>query len=203
MRIENKIKSNITNFGSRPLYRATLLSKKLFNKPEPVEAFVSMAEKKDFGREALGYRRWFFTTYGDDILYLMEEQSKHPKKVNADFLLVDIPSFAAKKQVAAMASYNVGYDNLILKALQSKSEIALFNRIKGAGSLIVYALSKIAQKNDKKAIVLSAATGAKKFYKKLGFKNIEAKEFMLPKEKYEMLQRKLEEKFHITEVTNN
>ena len=33
-----------------------------------------LSAKKDFGREALGYRRWFFTTYGDDILYLMEEK---------------------------------------------------------------------------------------------------------------------------------
>ena len=200
MRINSKTISERTSFGSIPLYRATLMNKKLFKAPVPVEAFVSIVEKSDAKRGDFKPKNWFFSHYGLDILSQMEENLFSFRNSFYGFLAVEIPSFKEPKQVKAIASYFFGKENLVLPWLQSKSETAFFSQIKGAGSLIIYALSKIAQRNYANGIFLNSSSWARKFYKKLGFDEIAIKEFQMPKQKFQKMQKTLEEKFQIKEA---
>ncbi|MCR4880479.1 MAG: GNAT family N-acetyltransferase [bacterium] len=196
MKINNQIKYN-TNFGGIPLYRAILQQKKLLTQPEPVEAFVSAFEKSDICRAALDYRKWWLTRFGDEIINTMEEKVVHYKRVPNDFLLVEVPSAPKEKQVAAIASYNLQKDKLILSAIQSKSEVAIFNKIKGAGSFLMYALSKKAEEKRVGGIFLQAAREAIRFYEKLGFRQIEQNEYCLPRASFRKFQKQMEAKYKI------
>lgn len=193
--------TNNRNFGSIPLYRAVLKQRRLFGKARPIEAIVSLAEKTDLDRIDLDPDRWFFTSFGEDVIQDMSRMAPSYIKQNYDGgLLVEIPTNAAGKQVKAMASFSTNSDYVCVNALQSKREILPFNRIKGAGSLIMYAISKIAQEKHCPKISLYSALGSTGFYRKIGFERNFGRFFDLGSSKIEGFQRRLEEKFQIKEI---
>ena len=195
------INTSNRNFGSIPLYRAVLKQRKLFGQARPIEAIVSLAEKTDLDRLDLNPQRWILTEFGYDVIQDMERMSPSYAKQNYDGgLLVEIPSKKPGKQVKAMASFSTNSDDVCVNVLQTKREILPFNRTKGAGSLIMYAISKIAQEKHCPKISLFSAPGSTGFYKKMGFKRNPGRFFDLSSSKFEDFQRRLEEKFQIKEI---
>ena len=201
MKTNNNFQLNTTNFGSIPLYRAVLRQKNFLGKTCPVEAIVSWAEKSDLSRLDLKPSRWFFSDFGHNIIQSLQECSPPLGKYSDEFcLLVEIPTEKVGRQVKAMSSFFVSPKNIWIRYIQSKSQTALFKKIKGAGSLIMYAISKFAQKRKSQTVSLYSAGFSKNFYKKLGFMNISGRRFSLKNPSFEEFQRKLEEKYQIKEI---
>ena len=146
MKVDFNTKENHIRFGAIPLYRATLSQKRFLKQAHPIQAVVTQFEKSDLNREGLESGRWFITSFGEEILEAMNEKIFYHWEDPIKFLLTEIPSVPEKNRIAAMASYFISDNKLNLNVLQSKSEFSLFDRVKGAGSIIMYALSKIAQK---------------------------------------------------------
>jgi len=202
MKVNNIGQCNM-NFGAIPLYEATLGVKKAFSrKITPMKAIVSIMEKTDLDRPGMDYLKWDKTSYGGAIID--EFASKMPHKLRR-FLLVDMPDAAPKEQVKALALYTVGFENINLQLLQSENQLKWFKKTKGAGSLIIYALTKIAEILGKEAVCVDADRAAFKFYKKIGMKKSidsnfreEGEFFILTKNMFKAFQQKMEEKFNIT-----
>ncbi len=200
MKLQKVSQYKSPSFGSIPLYKASLVQKKFFQKAQTLDAFVSIIEKSDMERTALDYRKWWFSRFGNDIIESAEETLLQSKKKYRKFLMVEIPSLKPSKQVRAIAEYFLGTDNLILGLLQSKNETSFFSATKGAGSLILYALSKIAKQEKLNTISLECANGASKFYEKLGFKNTGRRLFILPSSDFGVMQSHLENKYNIVSI---
>lgn len=194
--------SNTPNFGSVPLYRAILQQKRFFRKAEPIEAFVSTFEKSDLNRTSLSPQNWYWTSFGSDIIdeMMQHKTKKYLQKLIKSFLLVEVPALKGENQIRAMASYFFHKDTLCLEMLQSKTQTDFFRKIKGAGSLILYALSQIAQENKAKKVLVYSTADAINFYKRAGFKRIVDNEYYLSSTKFKSLQEKIEKKLNIEPV---
>ena len=209
----NNIQQYNTNFGGIPLYKATLATKSVFSKKvSPVKAFVSVIEKSDLDRPALSHAKWDKTNYGGEILdEIGLVVSGYLKGNTMRYLLVDVPKASPKEQVKAMAMYYVGSDNINLQLLQSENQLKWFKKTKGAGSMIIYALTKIAEKLGKKSIKVDADKAAYKFYEKMGMKISETdvsyrdygRYYVLPKRMFRDIQKKIEEKFGVVPAGEN
>ena len=127
------------------------------------------------------------------------------------YLFVDVPKASPKEQVKAMAMYHVGADNINLQLLQSENQLKWFKKTKGAGSMIIYALTKIAEKLGKKAVTVDADRAAYKFYEKMGMKISKTdvsyrdygRYYILPRKMFKDFQKKIEEKFGVVPVREN
>lgn len=197
MKVDSVLGTRNNSFGSIPIFKATLPQKPLFGKRKPLDVFVSVLGKADLDREAMQPQKWQFTSYG---VHAIEEMYRSTIFGNKQFLAIEAPSLPENKQIKAIAVFLEGDNKIVLDTLQSKSQTELLNRTKGAGSLIIYALSKIAKIKQALSIDLYSARRAKKFYKKLGFECIQGNEYTLPIPKYKELQRELEKKYHIIPV---
>ena len=202
MKIERNTYTNKNTFGSIPLYRATIAKKPMLKAAEPLKAIVSVFEKSDLDKEALTDRVWRGTHYGIGIIQDMEDLPGYSRYMpKQHFLLVETPTEKANKQIKAMAAYHFEKDMLVLGALQSKNQTEYRQKTKGAGSLILYALSKIAEQQGKEKIFVDAYRKAINFYRKLGLDQVGERTFVLTKENFAKFQRALEERYKIISAT--
>ena len=182
------------------------MGKSVFSKKTtPMRAFVSIMENSDLDRPSLDISKWCRTKYGDLIISVFEDKSHLPSLYrDRKFLLVETPEETVGKQVKALALYSAEKDNIDLNVLQSENQMRWFQKTKGAGSLIIYTLTKIAEALGKKEVIVDADRAACNFYKKIGMKmkqlpgyKNKSRVFVLTQDMFKDFQRKMEEKFNI------
>ncbi len=195
--------SQKNNFNGIPIIKMTLQKQVSKNSFRPIDAFVSFMEKSDLEKKGMDAGTWFSTKYGNSILFSAEEKFSNPfKKTSQNFLFVESPQEMDYCSVKALASYFVDPDQIRIAELQSLRPHELLEPVKGAGLMILYAASKIAEKL-KKAQVHLISRGCKEtldFYRHSGMIAGEKMDFSLPANLFKSFQQKIEEHFPVSKI---
>ena len=193
------------NFGSKPLYKAKL------KQPLPIipisikrGVFISELEPDDEQRLRNLEPYWKRTKRGVPIIrnFLHEcennfcNQNNHYKK----FYIVEFPDNNPDKNFKAIAIAEHIEDFIQLSMIQSDNEKRGKNDLlKGAGSCLLYAVSKLAEMMNLNSVYIRSMPEAIPFYEKAGAKHIGTRDidFIIKKEDFTEFQKALEEKYKI------
>lgn len=201
--------SNNINFKSQPLFQATLRKKTFLNIPIKEKVFISELDLSDTHRLKSILEYWKSTRYGADIIRdaLMEFwKPLAQQKGKNRFFVVESSGLFRRGKIYALASIEQLFaKSTFLELLQSEREIKKDKAVSGAGSCLIYMLSKFARIMGSNEIFLNSSPHARSFYKKLGFhpKNPRSLEFKLFKKNFANLESKLEKKYSIKPILNS
>ena len=164
-------------FKSKHLYTAKLKQNLPFL-PVRIErdVFISELEPNDEQRMRELKDSWERTQYGTHIIetfltYCFERFTR-PKKNLEKFYTIEIPGFNSKGKVKGFAVAEQMDDFIYLSMLQSDNEKRKRTHIKGLGSCLLYAVSKLAEENNFNSVYILAVPEAVEFYKKAGTESI-------------------------------
>ena len=198
--------SQQNSFNGIPIIKTTLQKQVCKSCFRPIDAFVSFMEKSDLEKKGMNAGTWFSTKYGNSILCNAEEFFSKPfKKTSQNFLFVESPQEMDYCSVKALASYFVDTNQIRLSELQSLRPHESLEPVKGAGLMILYTASKIAEKL-KKAQVYLISRGKQDtidFYRHSGMIEKENNVFILPANIFKSFQEKIEERFPILKIFEN
>lgn len=187
-------------FGGIPIIKTSLQKQICKSSFIPIDAFVSFMEKSDLDKKGMELSKWFRTDYGFSILEEAEETFSKPFKKNAkNFLFVELPQEMKSYSVKALASYFNDPEQIRLTELQSLRPYETLEPVKGAGLMLLYTASKIAEKLKKARLYLVSADKPKTvdFYRQAGLIEGENRNFTLPSDMFKSFQQKIEEKFPV------
>ena len=201
-----QIRSNYNiNFGSRHLYSAVLNGRGIFNIKTKTPVFISELDITDVNRLREIYPEWKSTKYGADIINTFLQDFTQPHSslyFEKKFFAVETPKGAIK--AIAIAQDATKY-NWHLNMLQSQREILKNKSLTGAGSCILYLITKLADLSGKEVASLHATDQSIKFYNRFGFEKVFNDNFrcVLPKSKFSDLEKMMEQKYSIKPITEN
>lgn len=138
---------------------------------------------------------WQFTLFGAQIL---ERFAKSTKKIQT--YMVECPKFnSPSDKIQALASVKDEGDSFFVEFIQSASELPRGFDLKGAGSMILYGITRLAEKLQKKFIHLESSNfDTDSFYQKHFFiSSPNSSRFILRKDDFPKLRKMLEEKYNI------
>ena len=196
------------NFGSKPLYKARL------KQPLPIipisikrGVFISELEPDDEQRLRNLEPYWKRTRHGVPIirnfLHECENNFCNQKRNYKKFYIIEFPGKNPDKNFKAIAIAEHIEDFLQLSMLQSDNEKRKNNLLKGAGSCLLYAVSKLAEMMNLNSVYIRSMPEAIPFYEKAGAKHIGTKDidFVIKKEDFTEFQKALEEKYSIKKIS--
>ena len=195
------------NFGSKPLYTARL-RQTLPILPISInkDVYISELEPCDEQRLKNLEKSWKKTRHGVPIIrnFLNEcrenfcNRKKHYKK----FYIVEFPGENPDKNFKAIAIAEHIEDFMQLSMLQSCNEKKKSNVLKGAGSCLLYAVSKLAEMMNLNSVYIRSLPEAIPFYEKIGAEHVGIKDFdfIIKKENFKNFQKTLEEKYSIEKL---
>ena len=198
---------NPQSFGSRQLYSAKLIKPDdSTGENKPVDVFVSEIEPSDKPLMEKIIGNWEQTAFGEKIINNFLKELKEPSPTTQGqkrFFAIERVMPDGEKDIHALAFAELIKNNVYLSYLQSESELKKDKAIKGLGSCLIYALTKLAQAKDKETITLRTAFSAWDFYNKLGFfAPFDNKPFdmIMRKDKWDDLATNMEQKYHLQKV---
>lgn len=200
---------NISTYNSKSNFNGIPIAKTVLQKQickgcfRPVDAVVSFMEKADLNKAGMDNPAWGESKYGANILYDAAEKLGNPfRKTSERFLFVEVPQEMDNSNIKALASIFVDADQIRGGSLQSLRPHECLEPVKGAGLMVLYTMTKIAEKL-KKAQVYFISRGKQEtidFYRRSGMIEKENNVFMLPSNMFKAFQQRIEEKFPITEI---
>ena len=197
-----KINCNL-NFGRKFLYRAKL-EQPLQIMPLCIkkDVFISELEPQDKDNMNKIRKLWKETTYGESIIedfeYTLGKRNLiNPLLYDKFFIVED-----KRKKVKAMAVAEIKEGYIELALIQSEREKKGKHSIKGAGSCLLYAVSKLAQSLNMNCVHIGSLPEASLFYTKAGAKKLGLKgtDFVIDNDDFDKFQKKLEDKYSIKNV---
>ena len=201
MKVSEVKQSN--NFCGIPLIKTTLQKQVCKGLYRPIDAFVYLMQKADLDKVGMNTRAWKNTKYGISILFDAQSRLNNPfQNTTQRFLFVETPQEMDYCSIKALASYFEDTDQIRLSSLQSLRPHEILEPVKGAGIMVLYTASKIAEKL-KKAQVCLVSRGKPEtlaFYRQSGMIEKENNFFTLPSEKFKSFQEKIKEKFPIVKI---
>ena len=166
-------------FTGQRLFSVTLQKMLKLGKTEPIQGFITKMTPKDADLFEKTMHDWEHTRYGEVIIsdflngvnYLKEIKRTPPGWLrDIKYFFIECPSELKEDQkIRALTKFDTGWDRINLRYLQSINENSKEPKIKGAGSCLIYAIGKIAEKMSKKSIFLRPDEDASEFYLKNGF----------------------------------
>ena len=201
IRIENNI-----NFGSIKLFKAQLIKENILGEKKPLKAYISLLEKSDLNRLDMQEENWLDEygnhTIGTDIIRDMTRSKNTSEWNNCYFFGVECPEEPKGSKIKAIAEIIKCNKNIKLYLLQSKTPFENYSeKTHGAGSCLIYVLTKIAQiMNKNKIKVTSLDDNSTAFYKKFGFVQDRKSNYEMNEETIPQAQKILEEKYKISPV---
>lgn len=197
---------NNINFGSIKLFKAQLIKENILGEKKPLKAYISLLEKSDLKRLDFKDENWLDEygqkTIGNDIIYDMTRSNNTPEWDNCYFFGVECPEEPKGSKIKAIAEIIKCNKNMKLYLLQSQTPFENFSeKTHGAGSCLIYVLTKLAQIMDKNKIkVTSIDDNSTAFYKKFGFVQERKNNYEMNEEAILQAQKILEEKYKISPV---
>ncbi|MCR4880478.1 MAG: hypothetical protein K6A44_00800 [bacterium] len=201
MKINNN--SQISNFSGIPLIKTSLQKQVYKGFYRPIDAFVSFMEKADLEKEGMKNRIWGESKYGANIIFDAEEYFRNPfRKTAKRFLLVESPQEMEYCSIKAIASIFTDAEQIRGALLQSLRPHECLEPVKGAGLMVLYTMSKIAEKLKKAQIFLTSRGKQETidFYRHMGMIEKENNTFVLPSDMFKSFQQRIEEKFPVARV---
>ncbi len=199
---------NNINFCSQRLFSAQLYKQTIDNERIPLGAYVSLLDKSDLDRFELHDDNWKddygYRTIGNDILWDLRRKKANSFWNNIYFLGIECPSEDEYDRIKALAEVIKTDKNIKLDLLQSRSVLENpSERTVGAGSLIIYMLTKLAQKEGKNRIrLVSIDDSSSKFYKKVGFNQDYKSVYVMDEPKISEIGQELEKKYNIIPIND-
>ena len=199
-----KFSSNI-NFGRKRLFKAILKQPEIFNREKNVDVFISELEISDMPKMQKLENYWEKTDYGYPIIRNFVHQCEKPyPQVGKDirYYIVENPKVKTEERIKALAVAQIIDNNVYLSMLQSERQIKKQKSIRGAGSCILYATSKLAHSHKKDSISLISTSKAYDFYKKLGFCQVISKtrNLYMDKTNFKNFEAELENRYSIEPI---
>ena len=196
------------NFGSKPLYRAKL-KQTLPILPIRIKrtVFISELEPGDEQRLRGLENLWKKTKHGVPIirnfLHECNENFRNQKEHLKKFYIIEFPSKNPDRNFKAIAIAEHIENFIQLSLLQSCNEKKKSNLLKGAGSCLLYAVSKLAEMMNLSSVYIRALPEAIPFYEKAGAKHIGIRniDLIIKKEDFKEFQKALESKYSIEKIT--
>ena len=197
-----QIGSNNISFGSRHLYSAVLKGRGIFNIRTKTPVFISELDITDVDRLQKIFPEWKSTHYGGKIINAFFQDFTQPHTnlyFEKKFFAIETPKGAIK--AIAIAQDATKY-NWHLNMIQSQREILKDKSLTGAGSCILYLITKLAHLSGKEFATLHSTTQSMKFYNKIGFERVSEDSFryLLPKTKFEDFEKTMEKRYSIKPI---
>ena len=196
---------NKANFGTRKLFALKLNQTLPDSTTRKVDAFISELVEEDKQDATTFLGKLGRTQWGRQILHAFHTQ--FGKKSNYDpnkrFFVVECPEFPMGEQAKAIARIDTHPYNIVLNHLNSASDCNPHEKIKGAGSSMLYLASKMAKELDKNSFTLESSSDGFRFYDHMGLKyyNDKGKKcFYLTFYDMDNFISKLENKYSIQEI---
>ena len=193
-------------FGSKKLFTAQILRKNPQTQAEePIDVFITRLDKSDIERIEADSKNWENTESGDIILNSLkvnEKIEKPEQKENRKFYGIELPQKNGKRKIIAMAYATDSFqDNSVyIDFIQTLKPPYIEEKLKGAGSCLMYAILDMAKNRCAENISLESSTPAIPFYQKLGFDSDRLWHFLAQKEQMNAMHSNLRQKYLITEA---
>ena len=172
-----KVQKTNPSFGSLPIYKAKL-TQPFFLRPflRAKDVFISELDSTDIPRLGKAYDDyWYQTRFGPRIIsefeYAFSEPFRTMKKPERFFVVESAEPLPEKRKIKALALAEIHKDHIKLQLLQSQRETRKCFSQGGAGSCLLYVISRAANLLGKNSVELASAKQAIDFYKsQCGFK---------------------------------
>lgn len=204
MKINSITKQN--NFCGIPILRAQLQQQISQKSTVPVNAIISFMEASDLEKAGMQHHIWSQTKYGANILLEFEEKLRNRfKNLTQRFLFTEITPNGGTRPIKSLASVFIDDDQIRLAELQSIRPEEYIEPTKGAGLIILYTLSKMAEVLKRPKIFLNSRLNGNTldFYKNAGMRNLETTKFILENKDFSQFQQRIESHFPVTEFFVN
>ncbi|MCR4880661.1 MAG: GNAT family N-acetyltransferase [bacterium] len=206
MQIQSIKNANIQNFGSENLFSARINKyNSQTEQTEPVDVFITRLEASDTQRVEKNIDDWQKTDFGAELYAWLKKMSANPNNAEvkkSDLYAIEALDKDGTKTIKAMALATDSPEDkaIFLDILQTLNLPEQAEKLKGAGSCLMYALMNLAKQRSADTVSLEASTSAIPFYQKLGFDSDRLWHFLVEKDKIDELEQTLKEKYSIEEV---
>lgn len=200
-----KVQSNYSvNFGRKRLYKARLNRIDASNSEKNEEVYIAELEKRDKAKiEALS-SYWRHSMFGYQIIneFVFDASQKNNPLQAKKYYVLENPNSDSPEHIKAFAVAQIFPDQIYVPMIQTEEQILNKKELKGGGSLMLYSVIKLAEKNNKASVSLVPTEAALKFYEKQGFKPIppEEIEYIMYKQGFKDFETLLENKYSISPV---
>ncbi|MBQ2870370.1 hypothetical protein IJE86_01580 [bacterium] len=197
----NNYNTNISFKGQR-LFPIKLIRTLPNQTREIVDGFFTRMDKSDISLAKEIFPIWSQETrFGRDILHKFIRQNTE-KALNTDcqkVFMIEIPSEKnAIDRVKGFATVSKFADSIYVDFLQSANQAKSLEKLKSIGSMLLYGIAKIAQKENKGPIILQPTPHSRNWYPKFLFERINETEiWVLSRSNIDKLIANLRKKFNL------
>ena len=187
-------KKQVSFQGDR-LFPVNMIKRFCYGPEESIRGYFTRMTQEDQNLVKQVKNFWEYTSFGNEILGRYAQNLKHTKTY-----MIECPQFNnPNEKIQGIVSVKDNGDSLFIEHLQSASEIPRGYNISGAGSMLLYGITKLALNLKKQFIDLKSANfDTDSWYSKNFFiSSPNSADFVLRKCDFPKLVKTLEEKYNL------